>query len=1778
MRPHALTRLIRSILALSLALLTVPLLTLSSAHADDAPAADVTTTEIIAPESPPKTPSDPPAPEPPAPADEPPAQEPVSDEPASDGAPDQASKPGDDAVGPADGPADDAPPPDDSKQDPAALTAQGDTFALAAIPATGAGEAVITVKVGGDRTGDSAVSNLAGVQLGLFANETGGVALFTCTSDVDGDCNFVIPDTGADGANEDKRYWVRGIAVPGGWFASPTLRTGGSGNAPSNVTPYAFRTGEDLQAGNTYYSGYSGYPDNDFMTDTSGDNAKDSGGVWQQSRTNPVLPDQCGLDVALVLDLSGSVGPNLDDLKDASDKFVDSLVGTPSRMALFSFGASSPAGGAGANAPGLVPVTSQAQANAFKGTYAGWNAGGGTNWDRGLWAAAQGPTYDLVIVLTDGNPTVWGANQGNSSTNMFRDIETGVFSANAIKAEKTRVIGFGVGAGVSDNNTELNLRSISGGTEFTGGNAIAADYYQTANFDAAGDALRALALATCKGTLTVVKREVPSGTTGEDKTGHVGGGAGWSFSADGTNATTTGDGTNAVSFEFNDTTVADVAETAYNGNPIGSTGYELVTSSGKNAVCTNLNTGNPASVTNDGAFGFQVTVPDLAAISCTVYNRQSSASVEVDKTWIVNGTTYPHGQQPGGLGATLLLSGQNTPAFGTEYDGYSSGGKPSINENTSGTDLCRVSSRVVTEANGQPTNHDLAGGPFSPTLKVGSNHYTITNTATCLASLTLTKAVDNGPAAASAWTLTAGAPNGALAGPSGPTGVNGNVTAGATYTLSESGGDPRYDQVGAWSCTNGVQVTGGNKVSLAPGATTTCTVHNATGVLILKKQVQNTNGGSAVPGDFMLIANPATIDAPNLTTPGSAGGQSFFVDPSETFALSETGVSGYTLSSLVCSNGDNPASVQVDAGQTVTCTFTNTSAPGQLMLNKVVDPNNTGDTTLASAWLLTAAGVDVANPLISGQGTASGSTKAGTYQLDESGPATHTEGDWDCNVVGGGDAPVSPSDRVVVGVGQHVVCTITNTAIQPQLTLDKEVDHNGTGDETSPNAFQLTATPVGIAGQAPFSGPGGASAVVKTGTYGLSESSMPGYAPRADGWVCVNKTNNDAPVAVNAQNRVAVGLGMHVSCTIWNVAKPSKWTVSKASDPASGGTVLPGQAIDYELTLTKVGDGVPVEGVTVTDTLTGVQDGWVTGLPTQAASPDSWAVVSGGVITWHVAEIGNVPLKLAYKVTVGPDAWDATIANHVTPGPVPCVDQADVDCDETVHHTPHYTLDKAVAHPATPGDGDALVEPGERLEYTLTVTNDTEHAVVDALIEDDLSDILDDATMVTTTSELAAQGATLTGTTLTWSIEDLGPGDTIDATYVVQVKPGAWGATLHNVATPEPDTGGECIPAGDVPGGGADGTDECETTSTTPPVTTLLVEKRDAETGDVLGGAGFTLFLDANNAGDGACSFATPPVVEAGDTAVGPEEFTDNAGHVRFEELQKGCYILRESTTPAGFEKLDPKPTMGIDLTGNLFIAGGQTAAVVFTNVAEGNVQVVAKQQFELIGGNWVPSDGVVDYGDQVKYKVHMAVTGPKKFHDITVTDFLPGYSPEDTKSTLKSTLVPGSAVCIGTLTCTVSLNAETQLITWDIGDVDPDVGETLSTTAEMVVNFPELADNRVPAPGATVSDTLWNVGYLHYGVFTGLPVVARGGARMAMAAAPDPGVTMFSLRSNEVLVTASLTTPAAQVAAEAAGPGKKPAAGLPQTGAPAGLFPLGVLGGLLVAGGLALTRRTRKE
>src|SRR5690606_11074583 len=135
-------------------------------------------------------------------------------------------------------------------------------------------------------------------------------------------CWFVIPDTQSDGTNGNRQFWVGQQAgdVPVGWYTNPSLRTGGTNHPPSNQAPYRFQT-PGMIGGQAYTSGDANFmPVGNNTSSSSGLNYSE--GIWQQSRVNPALPAQCGLNVALVMDLSSSMtSANVQSMIGAANTF-----------------------------------------------------------------------------------------------------------------------------------------------------------------------------------------------------------------------------------------------------------------------------------------------------------------------------------------------------------------------------------------------------------------------------------------------------------------------------------------------------------------------------------------------------------------------------------------------------------------------------------------------------------------------------------------------------------------------------------------------------------------------------------------------------------------------------------------------------------------------------------------------------------------------------------------------------------------------------------------------------------------------------------------------------------------------------------------------------------------------------------------------------------------------------------------------------------------------------------------------------------------------------------------------------------------------------------------------------------------------------------------------------------------------------------------------------------------------------------------------------------------
>ena len=322
----------------------------------------------------------------------------------------------------------------------------------------------------------------------------------TCVSDADGDCSFTVPNTqarrrqpgpavlGRADGHADRLVHRNAVARP-----APTPRRVDRLPVPHR-RPAAERHHLHLVRHQRH-----------FMLGTGNTNNVASGGIWQTSRNNPSLPRQVRPErrahprpVRLGRPARWPPEDRGQDVHELARR--DTLAGRALHLRHHGPGRHH----ATTRTVPSPPCRPQAGADTVNGWIDGprppaagrTGIAASTRWPR------AGPAFDVAIVITDGNPTFYGNRPRARATSPgCREVENGIFSANAVKAEATRMIAVGVGAGVS--GSPNNLVAISGPTANS-------DYYQTTDYTAAGAALRALALGTCQGSVSVVKQVVPS--------------------------------------------------------------------------------------------------------------------------------------------------------------------------------------------------------------------------------------------------------------------------------------------------------------------------------------------------------------------------------------------------------------------------------------------------------------------------------------------------------------------------------------------------------------------------------------------------------------------------------------------------------------------------------------------------------------------------------------------------------------------------------------------------------------------------------------------------------------------------------------------------------------------------------------------------------------------------------------------------------------------------------------------------------------------------------------------------------------------------------------------------------------------------------------------------------------------------------------------------------------------------------------------------------------------
>jgi fimbrial isopeptide formation D2 family protein len=402
---------------------------------------------------------------------------------------------------------------------------------------------------------------------------------------------------------------------------------------------------------------------------------------------------------------------------------------------------------------------------------------------------------------------------------------------------------------------------------------------------------------------------------------------------------------------------------------------------------------------------------------------------------------------------------------------------------------------------------------------------------------------------------------------------------------------------------------------------------------------------------------------------------------------------------------------------------------------------------------------------------------------------------------GAPDATAPGTGTVFTGTStQDVVAgdnewTITNAVrCSSFLTLRKTVSSGS----ASPDSWNLTG--IGAAGALP--GPSGTTGSAEATRvevspgelYQLAEAVTPGnetltkyYAqtdlrtrplqfPLSTGsWNCELDGLGDRVLSeTGIEGAIAVPLGQAVTCTADN--NISTLTVIKE---VNGGTAQPSDFTFHLQPLDRVGvdpGGIDVAG---------------------GPAPAGNTIQVTPLRHYQLTEVSGPP---GYQLD---DLTCSSGIRSFTPNDIFAEPGGSITCVATNSFT-EWTYFKTSDPPS-----GSVVQPGDIVTYTVTAQQTAGAPTTDVVITDDLSDVLDDATLVDGSIQAQAGTAVFTPPILTWTIPSLS--GTVTLTYQVTVNPGAWNTTLRNVAggiTGENVPADPCDPA----------TPDCRVTvETTPP-------------------------------------------------------------------------------------------------------------------------------------------------------------------------------------------------------------------------------------------------------------------------------------------------------------------------------------------------------------------------
>ena len=381
---------------------------------------------------------------------------------------------------------------------------------------------------------------------------------------------------------------------------------------------------------------------------------------------------------------------------------------------------------------------------------------------------------------------------------------------------------------------------------------------------------------------------------------------------------------------------------------------------------------------------------------------------------------------------------------------------------------------------------------------------------------------------------------------------------GEPFTLTDT--DPPYDSgylapgaysvaetlPSGWDFTSATCSDGSNPsaIQLDAGETVMCTFTNTKhGKITVIKQVTNDHGGTLQPSDFIIhIKDTQNVDVAGSPTPGSATGTAYMLVPSIYAVSEDTPPSGYILKDIICTGDESPSSINLTAGEEITCTITNDDQPATITVIKQVINDNGGQLE-PNDFTIQVAGTDASSASFPGSANGTMVTlDAGSYSVDEIDVNGYTK-TLNADCVG------------TVGLGEQKTCTVTNDDQSGILHIVKILP-NDNGGTAALAQFSFSVN----GGEAiQFELDGTNDVTVNAGEYDIAEvNPLTGYEVSCE----------------NCENVVVVN-GGNATSTITNDDKQATITVVKKVINDNGGNA---STTDFALFVgqTQVGNGDPL--------------------------------------------------------------------------------------------------------------------------------------------------------------------------------------------------------------------------------------------------------------------------------------------------------------------------------------------------------------------------------------------------------------------------------------------------------------------------------------------------------------------------------------------------------------------------------------------------------------------------